>query len=133
MADSLPGSTRLQGGSTSAAPKITINPEWEVHPLDVHQMKNSGSEIFILDVRQQKEWEIARIDSALLIPLAQLPARFSELESLRDKHIVVHCHHGARSLRAAAWLRQAGFSRVKSMAGGIEAWSLLVDQTVRRY
>ena len=133
MADSLPGPTRFQGGSASAAPKININPEWEVHPLEVHQMKNSGSEILILDVRQQKEWDIARIDGAMLIPLDQLPARLTELESRRDKHIVVHCHHGARSLRAAAWLRQAGFAQVKSMAGGIEAWSLLVDQTVRRY
>ncbi len=133
MADPLPGPTRFQGGPASAAAKITINPEWEVHPLDVHKMKTSGTEIFILDVRQQKEWDIARIDGALLIPLDQLPQRFAELESRRDKPIVVHCHHGVRSLRAAAWLRQAGFTQVKSMAGGIDAWSLLVDQTVCRY
>ena len=117
----------------SAAPKISIDPEWEVHPLDVHKLKKSEAEILILDVRQQKEWDITRIDGALLIPLDQLPRRFTDLESWRDKPIVVHCHHGARSLRAAAWLRQAGFAQVKSMAGGIEAWSLMVDQDVPRY
>lgn len=118
---------------TSAAPKISIDPEWEVHPLDVHKLKKSGTEILILDVRQQKEWDIACIDGALLIPLDQLPRRFTELETWRDKRIVVHCHHGGRSLRAAALLRQAGFAQAGSMAGGIEAWSLLVDQDVPRY
>ncbi len=117
----------------SAAPKINLNPEWEVHPLDVHKLKNTGTEILILDVRQPKEWDLTHIDGAKLIPLDQLPQRVTELENWRDKPIVVHCHHGARSLRAAAWLRQAGFAQVKSMAGGIEAWSLLVDKAVGRY
>ncbi len=113
--------------------KLNIDPNWEIHPHDVKKLKQSEAEVLILDVRQQKEWDHTRIEGAVLIPLDQLPQRLAELQQWRGKRIVVHCHHGARSLRATAWLRQAGFEQAHSMAGGIEAWSLLVDPNVRRY
>ena len=132
MADSLPGhhTQRTQGASSM---KINVDPKWEIHPHEVHKLKNSEAELLILDVRQQKEWDHARIEGAMLIPLDQLPQRLAELEKWRGKRIVVHCHHGARSLRATAWLRQAGFEQTHSMAGGIDAWSVLVDSSVRQY
>lgn len=121
------------GGHHSTSRKVNIDPQWEIHPHDVHKLKKSEAEILILDVRQQMEWEHTHIEGAILIPLDQLPRRLAELEKWRGKRIIVHCHHGARSLRATAWLRQAGFEQAHSMAGGIEAWSLLVDPNVRRY
>jgi adenylyltransferase/sulfurtransferase len=66
-----------------------------------------------------------------LIPLGDLPKRVSELESSRE--IVVHCKTGGRSAKAVAFLRQAGFSRVHNLAGGILAWSDKVDQSLPKY
>lgn len=85
----------------------------------------------LVDVREPHEWEIARIDGALLIPLRELPGRLGELDGHRE--IVTQCHTGVRSLRALEILRGAGFSRVRSLRGGIDAWSLEVDPTVPRY
>ncbi|HEU4698189.1 MAG TPA: molybdopterin-synthase adenylyltransferase MoeB [Gemmatimonadales bacterium] len=94
-------------------------------------LRGEGPRPVVLDVREPHEWEIARIPGARLIPLGELPGRLDELE--RGVEIVAHCHHGARSLRAVRLLREAGFERVRSLAGGIDAWAVEVDPTVRRY
>jgi adenylyltransferase/sulfurtransferase len=65
--------------------------------------------------------------------MSQLAARVAELEAFRTRPLVVHCHHGGRSLRVANWLREQGFSQAQSMAGGIDQWSLEIDPTVPRY
>lgn len=85
----------------------------------------------LLDVREQDEHETAHIDGATLIPLGELPQRLKEVP--RDKPVVVHCHHGGRSARAVGFLLQNGFSDVSNLAGGIDAWSERVDQSVPRY
>ena len=69
----------------------------------------------------------------MLIPLGQLEDRIGELADWKPRQIVVHCHHGVRSLRACEMLQAHGFERVESMAGGIEAWSLTVDPEIPRY
>ena len=84
-----------------------------------------------LDVRRQAEYDICRIDGSVLIPLDELPNRLGELDA--GKEIVVHCHHGGRSRRAAAMMMQAGFENVYNLAGGIDAWSLEIDSGVPRY
>ncbi|MGC9259282.1 MAG: rhodanese-like domain-containing protein [Phycisphaerae bacterium] len=112
---------------------MNVDPVWELHPHTVHKLKNQAHEIFILDVREPKEWEHTRIEGAILIPLDQLLRRLEELKPARGKRIVVYCHHGDRSLLAAELLRESGFAMVHSLAGGIDAWSVLVDPTVRRY
>jgi rhodanese-related sulfurtransferase len=56
-----------------------------------------------------------------------------ELDGWRSRRVVVHCHHGPRSTRACALLREHGFERVENLAGGIDAWSLTVDPSVPRY
>ena len=96
MADFTPGHHNPHAKSASSM-KMNVDPKWEVHPHDVHKLKNSEAEILILDVRQQKEWDHARIEGSLLIPLDQLPQRLAELEKWRGKRILVYCHHGARS------------------------------------
>ena len=94
--------------------------EWKAHP-----------DLLVLDVREPHEHEIARIEGAKLIPLSQLPDRLGDLDGHRE--IVTHCHHGARSLKALEILKAAGFSKVRSLRGGIDAWSVNVDPGVPRY
>jgi rhodanese-related sulfurtransferase len=87
----------------------------------------------LLDCRTPDEHALARIDGAVLIPMQDLPGRIGEIATFRDQRIIVHCHHGMRSLRVAQWLRDQGFGRVTSMAGGIDAWSGQIDPSVPRY
>ena len=87
----------------------------------------------LLDCRTPEEHSICRINDALLIPMQELPERLAEIEAWRDKPIIVHCHHGIRSLRVAHWLREKGFTLAQSMKGGIDAWSTDVDPSVPRY
>jgi rhodanese-related sulfurtransferase len=65
--------------------------------------------------------------------MSELATRVEELAAHKDKPIIVHCHHGGRSLRVAKWLREQGFIQAQSMAGGIDAWSLQIDPDVPRY
>jgi rhodanese-related sulfurtransferase len=89
--------------------------------------------VLLLDCREPEEYAIARIDRARLIPMGEIPLRLAELEPWRDKPIIVHCHHGVRSLRVARFLREKGFPQACSMRGGIEAWSVEIDPNVPRY
>lgn len=114
-------------------PSLTIDKKWEVSQQKVKELLQGGREFLLLDVRRQHEWETARIDGAKLIPLDQLGGHLEELSQFRKAPVVVYCHHGRRSLQAAEWLRQAGFKDVHSMAGGIDAWSMLIDPAVPRY
>jgi adenylyltransferase/sulfurtransferase len=110
---------------------VASDPEWEVHPHEVHHARRSGKKILMLDVRYEVEWEIAKIDGSTLIPLDTLSECLEELEPWRNERVVVFCRSGVRSLRAVAILRKAGFKSVHSMAGGIELWAELIDSAVR--
>jgi adenylyltransferase/sulfurtransferase len=85
----------------------------------------------LVDVREPLEWKIAHLEGARLIPLADLPRRMAELDG--HGSIVTYCHHGVRSQRAAELLRGAGFSNVRSLAGGIDAWARDVEPGMARY
>jgi len=87
----------------------------------------------LLDVRQDYEYEVARLESARLVPLPELPMRTGELADWKDQDIVVYCHHGVRSQMAIGVLRLAGFHKLHNLTGGINAWSLEVDEKVARY
>jgi len=93
----------------------------------------AGEPICLVDVRQPWEHDIAALANSTLIPLNELPSRAGELQPAEEALIVVYCHHGIRSLSGAALLQQLGFPRVVSLAGGIDAWSLLVDPAMPRY
>lgn len=92
-----------------------------------------GEEVLLLDCREPDEHQVAHIAQARLLPMSQLADRVSELEPYRGREIVVHCHHGGRSLRVARWLRQQGYDRAKSLSGGIDQWSQEIDPAVPRY
>jgi adenylyltransferase/sulfurtransferase len=105
----------------------------EVAAAEVHDALDRGDEFLLLDVREPDEVATARIEGSRVLPLGELEARMDELESWRQRRVVVHCHTGARSARACETLRAAGFRDVANLAGGIEAWSLTVDPDVPRY
>ena len=94
-------------------------------------MDDEGKDTAFLDVREYDEVEIARIDGVPVIPLGELPQRFTELDP--NQMIYVHCKMGGRSLKAVDFLKQQGFKYCKSVAGGINAWSDEIDSTVPRY
>ena len=93
----------------------------EVDSLGALQLINHKN-AFILDVREQGEFDTGHILNAKLIPLGKLKSRIGELEKYRDRTIVVNCRGGNRSATAAAALTKQGFSQVFSLAGGIVAW-----------
>ena len=93
----------------------------------------SGESVYLLDVRQPWEHQTAALPNSVLIPLNELPARVFEVAPPEGVLVVVYCHHGIRSLRAAAFLERAGLANVASLAGGIDEWSCEVDTAVPRY
>jgi adenylyltransferase/sulfurtransferase len=109
----------------------TADAELEITPEELHRRIEGGGALFLLDVREPLEYQIARIEPSILVPLRTLEGRLSELDRTRD--IVAICHHGVRSLRAVELLRQAGFPRVRSLAGGLAAWSDRIDPSLPRY
>lgn len=101
--------------------------------LSVEQLKEKldrGEALCLLDVRTPAEHGIASLGGTL-IPLGELPARYSELDS--GAEIVVYCHHGVRSHQGAVFLERMGFTNVKNLSGGIDQWSIRVDPDVPRY
>jgi rhodanese-related sulfurtransferase len=112
---------------------LSINPAWEVHPAEVKAALDAADDLFLLDVRRTDEWEAARLPGAVLIPLHELAGRIDELAAQQHRRVVVYCHHGVRSLRGAAILRHHGFTNAHSMAGGIDAYTLIADPTIPRY
>jgi rhodanese-related sulfurtransferase len=104
----------------------------EIGVQAVAALRAEGEPFLFLDCREPDEHAIARIEGALLIPMQTIPERLADLEPHRGSRIVVHCHHGVRSLRVARFLRERGFAQAQSMAGGIEAWSLEIDPATPR-
>ena len=94
---------------------------------------DAGEDFVLIDCREQDEWELVKIEQAKLLPMSEIQQRVGELDSHRDREIVIHCHHGGRSLQVAMWLRQQGISDAKSMAGGIEQWAIEIDHSLPRY
>jgi len=103
----------------------------EVSVDEAQRLLRDDPRATLIDVREEDEWQQARIEGARLVPLDELPQRLEELPP--DRPLVVHCHHGQRSLQAARFLRERGFESACSMRGGIDAWSREADASVPRY
>ncbi len=113
---------------------IGAEPSYEGVEISAEQLKDEwqrNPNLLVIDVRDPHEHAIAHIDGARLIPLSELPDRLGELDGHQD--IVTHCHHGSRSLKALEILKAAGFSKVRSLRGGIDAWAVNVDRSLPRY
>jgi adenylyltransferase/sulfurtransferase len=115
-------------GESQEAPVSSGVPE--IRPEELKARLDAGDDVFILDVREPHEYQICNLGGHL-IPLGELPARLNELDSSGE--IVAHCRSGVRSAKAVTLLRQAGFAKVKNLAGGILAWSDKVDPSVPKY
>jgi rhodanese-related sulfurtransferase len=105
----------------------------EIEPQQLAEKLRRGERLYLIDVRNDWEHQLARLPDQALIPLHELPARVEELQPQRGAQIVCYCHHGVRSLTAAAILRHAGFADAVSLAGGIDLWSRVIDPSVPRY
>ena len=105
----------------------------EITATELKEKLDAKEDFQLIDVRQPAEHAFAKIEGAKLIPMRTIPDRVAELEPYRSGRIVVHCHHGGRSARVTTWLRQQGFASAQNMTGGIDAWSLVIDQAVPRY
>jgi rhodanese-related sulfurtransferase len=116
----------------SDSPAAPLDPE--ITPQTFAQLRSAaGAEPpVLLDVREPWEFQTASLPYSLLMPMGDVTSRaHAELDP--DAHIVVICHHGQRSLSVAMWLRGQGFERAQSLAGGIDAWSRVIDPRVPLY
>lgn len=104
----------------------------EIDVTDLRDRLASEEPPMVLDVREPWEVEIGALPGIVAIPLGELVARAAG-EVPRDKPVAVMCHHGGRSAQATAWLRRQGYARAMNVAGGIDAWSRIVDPSVARY
>jgi adenylyltransferase/sulfurtransferase len=103
----------------------------EISVEELKAKKDRGEKFVLLDVREQYEYDIARIPGSRLIPLGELPSRMSELDSADE--IVIHCKSGMRSAKALRQLQKAGFAKLFNVEGGISAWADRVDSRVPKY
>jgi rhodanese-related sulfurtransferase len=116
----------------SESPPANLEPE--ITPQAFAELRSAASSDapILLDVREPWEFQTASLAHSLAMPMGDVPSRaHAELDP--DAHIVVLCHHGQRSLSVAMWLRGQGFERAQSLAGGIDAWSRVMDSSVPRY
>ncbi len=105
----------------------------EISVRDVQRLLDSPTAPRLIDVRESNEWEICHIPGAELLPLSAWPALVTEKLDDPQAPLILYCHHGGRSERAAEFLLGRGFTNVKNLTGGIDAWAVEIDPGVARY
>jgi adenylyltransferase/sulfurtransferase len=145
LAGDAPASTPVKHSPRSSSPASTPSPaatsrsptltRGEVTPEELREFMNRpGPRDFrLIDVREEDEFQICRLEWAELIPLSRLPEQAPRRLVDKDRTIVVYCHHGMRSQHACDWLRRAGYQNVLNLTGGIDAWADRVEPGMRRY
>jgi rhodanese-related sulfurtransferase len=103
----------------------------EITPRDLKSRLDLNDRPVLVDVRDDWETKLCRLDNALHIPMEEIELRTEELNPADD--IVVYCHHGVRSAAVADYLRRLGFTSVRNLSGGLDAWARAVDPSMRRY
>ena len=103
----------------------------EISAVELKRRLDNGEKLLLVDVREPWENAQCRIEGSVLIPMGSIPSMLQKLDT--DDAVFCYCHHGMRSLDAAAWLRFQGIEKAKSLAGGIERWSVEIDPKVPRY
>lgn len=100
-----------------------------------HRLREKAEAIQLVDVREPQEIELAAIEGFKIFPLSEFERWSQQIHQLLDpqRETLVICHHGVRSAQMCYWLAQQGFTNVKNVAGGIDAYSVRVDPTVPRY
>jgi rhodanese-related sulfurtransferase len=103
----------------------------EISPQELKARLDRGDRPMLLDVRQDWETRLARLENAVHIPIEEIEFRTEELNKADE--IVVYCHQGVRSAAVAAYLRDLGFARAVNLAGGLDQWARTIDPAMRRY
>jgi rhodanese-related sulfurtransferase len=105
--------------------------DYEISPAQAAELLQE-QKARLIDVREPWEFETARIEGSMLMPMGDVSSRaHQELDP--DERLVVLCHHGVRSMNVAVWLRNQGFEKAQSIRGGIDAWAAEVDPKISRY
>ena len=95
----------------------------DITPAELHQRRQAGETLNIIDVREIWEHEEARIDGTQNIPLNSLPDKLDDLDEWKSQEVIVHCKSGGRSASAKAYLAQQGFTNVRNLIGGFQAFT----------
>ncbi len=103
-----------------------------ITPSELKTRLDRGDKFRLIDVREADEWAIARLPQAELIPLSEFQQR-ATTELAPEESVVLYCHHGIRSARAQGYLKAQGYADVLNLTGGIDAWALQVEPTMKRY
>jgi len=103
----------------------------EISVKELAEWRSRGEDLLLVDVREPFELQLARFPDAKHVPLAMVPSRLAELPA--DRMLVLACHKGVRSMRALEFLQSKGYTRLRNLQGGIDAWSREVDPAVPRY
>lgn len=111
-----------------------FRPAYEITAREAKRRLDAGDgSILIIDVRTGPEWDHVHVPGSVHVPLDEIERRADEISPAAGQVVACLCHHGVRSLKASLALRQLGFPDAMSIAGGIDAWSLAADPSVRRY
>jgi sulfur-carrier protein adenylyltransferase/sulfurtransferase len=105
--------------------------ELEISVKELKRLIDNGTQIRLVDVREQYEYDFCHIEGSTLIPLRQIWTRVNELNP--EDEYVFYCHVGERSAWAVNLLRQRGFKKVKNLKGGIDQWAVEIDPSMPRY
>ncbi|NEO29985.1 MAG: rhodanese-related sulfurtransferase [Symploca sp. SIO3C6] len=118
---------------TNQSPYQSI-PEISVEEL-AQKIAHSPDTLQLIDVREVQEVEIAHLEGFDILPLSEFAQWSSKIATRfdQDTETLVICHHGVRSAQMCQWLASQGFTNVKNIAGGIDAYSLLIDENIPRY
>ncbi len=103
----------------------------ELTPAELKERLDQRDPIVLLDVRQDWETRLCKLDNAVHIPIEEIEHRTDELDPTAE--IVVYCHQGVRSAAVAEYLRSLGFANARNLAGGVDAWARSIDPSMRRY
>ena len=103
----------------------------ELTPVELRQRLERREPLVLLDVRQDWETRLCRLDNTVHIPVEEIELRSDELDPAAE--IVVYCHQGVRSAAVAEYLRGLGFANARNLSGGLDAWARTVDPSMRRY
>ena len=122
----------LKPGNVEAAHRPVVDGIPQISVQELKRKLDAKEDVFVLDAREPHEHKIANL-GAPLIPVGDIERRASELADKKNSEIIVYCKAGVRSQKAALALKQAGFTNVSNLTGGILAWAEKIDPSMPKY
>ena len=103
----------------------------EINVVETKQLLEKPGQVELIDVREPFERELCAIAGSTHVPMGQIPEQLATLP--KDRHLLIYCHHGGRSMRVTQFLRGQGYTQVTNVGGGIDAWAEQIDPGMKRY